>query len=113
MGGKGAALSTLITLFFIYYVYDLFDRDLHRFLFLKFYVLFQLIIENMLIKLKKYLNKTFPLPYLFLVKLKVFYYVLRFKIVYYRNVKIFSMTNSSDQKYYSQHNQGHQYIIHF
>jgi O-antigen/teichoic acid export membrane protein len=32
---SGAAISTLITLFFICYVYDIFDKDLHRFYFLK------------------------------------------------------------------------------
>lgn len=34
-GAKGAAISTLITLFIIYYVYDIFDKDLHKFYYLK------------------------------------------------------------------------------
>lgn len=34
-GAKGAAIATLITLFIIYYVYDLFDKDLHKFYYLK------------------------------------------------------------------------------
>ena len=34
-GTKGAAISTLITLFIIYYVYDVFDKELHKFYYLK------------------------------------------------------------------------------
>jgi O-antigen/teichoic acid export membrane protein len=34
-GAFGAAISTIITLFVIYYVYDLFDKDLHKFFYLK------------------------------------------------------------------------------
>ena len=34
-GAKGAAISTLITLFIIYYIYDLIDKDLHKFYYLK------------------------------------------------------------------------------
>ncbi len=34
-GPEGAAASTLLTLFFIYYVYDIFDKDLHKFYYLK------------------------------------------------------------------------------
>ena len=34
-GAVGAAISTIVTLFVIYYVYDLFDKDLHRFFYLK------------------------------------------------------------------------------
>ena len=62
----------------------------------------------MLNKLKKYLKEKFPLSYSRLVKIKVSYYVIKFKIVY-RNVRLFRMINSSEQKYYSQHNQD--YII--
>ena len=34
-GAKGAAISTIITLFVINYAYDLFDKDLRKFYFLK------------------------------------------------------------------------------
>ena len=35
-GVNGAAIATLIALFIIYYIYDIFDKDLHRFYYLKF-----------------------------------------------------------------------------
>lgn len=35
-GGKGAAVSTITTLFILFYIYDLFDRDLRKYWFLKF-----------------------------------------------------------------------------
>ncbi len=34
-GIKGAAISTMITLFIIYYIYDILDKDLHKFYYLK------------------------------------------------------------------------------
>jgi O-antigen/teichoic acid export membrane protein len=34
-GAIGAAIATIVTLFVIYYVYDLFDKDLHKFFYLK------------------------------------------------------------------------------
>jgi O-antigen/teichoic acid export membrane protein len=34
-GAVGAAISTVITLVFVYYLYDVFDRDLHKFFYLK------------------------------------------------------------------------------